>query len=245
MSLLSRLRVAHPRVSASSAPVGGDRGVRQPLRAAATSGEPPHSPKSGRSSNGLKEFLSQLEGIDRGHLLDLGSVSQSTVSFFIERGFKVSTEDFFSSWSAFLRAEEELLRSLPPGAEPIDFSAAGRAERFLSSNLCHAPESFDAILIWDILDYLDRDAMSRVVARLSTLLRNQGAILGMFHTRLPVHFRRYRVLDAHHLVLVPAPPLLQPRHVYQNREIQELFEGFRSSKTFVGRDQLREGVFVK
>jgi hypothetical protein len=47
------------------------------------------------------------------------------------------------------------------------------------------------------------------------------------------------------LQLVPSPTLVQPKHVYQNREIQELFEKFRTSKTFVGRDQLREGVFVK
>ena len=50
---------------------------------------------------------------------------------------------------------------------------------------------------------------------------------------------------AHTLQLVPSPTLVQPQHVYQNREIQELFEKFRTSNTFVGRDQLREGVFVK
>jgi hypothetical protein len=77
------------------------------------------------------------------------------------------------------------------------------------------------------------------------MIREGGAVLAIFHTRPPDQFHRYRVLDGHNLELVPAPNLVQPRHVYQNREIQELFEKFRTSKTFVGRDQLREGVFVK
>jgi hypothetical protein len=34
-------------------------------------------------------------------------------------------------------------------------------------------------------------------------------------------------------------------HVYQNREILNLFGRFHSSKTFVGRDQIREGLFIK
>jgi hypothetical protein len=77
------------------------------------------------------------------------------------------------------------------------------------------------------------------------MMRDGGAILAIFHTRPPEQFQRYRVLDAHNLALVSVPTLVRPRHVYQNREIQELFEKFRTTKTFVSRDQLREGVFVK
>jgi hypothetical protein len=32
---------------------------------------------------------------------------------------------------------------------------------------------------------------------------------------------------------------------FQNREILNLFSRFRSAKTFVGRDQVREGLFIK
>ena len=70
----------------------------------------------GRFSNGLKEFLWQLEDIGRGNLLDLGQVSQNTLNFFIERNFKVYTEDVLVAWRDFLRAEQERLRQLPAGA---------------------------------------------------------------------------------------------------------------------------------
>src|SRR5689334_4115425 len=57
--------------------------------------------KTGRQSNGLKEFLWQLEGIGHGHLLDLGPARQTTITFFIERGFKVYTEDLMATWQYF------------------------------------------------------------------------------------------------------------------------------------------------
>src|SRR4029077_10084282 len=48
--------------------------------------------KAGRQSNGLKEFLWQLEGIGHGHLLDIGPARQTTSTFFIARRFTLSTQ---------------------------------------------------------------------------------------------------------------------------------------------------------
>ena len=69
---------------------------------------------AGRLSNGLKEFLWQLEGIGHGHLLDLGPARQTTITFFIERGYKVYTEDLLTTWKNFLDAEEQQGRSFRP-----------------------------------------------------------------------------------------------------------------------------------
>jgi hypothetical protein len=200
---------------------------------------------STRASNGLKEFLWQLQGIGRGTLLDMGPVCQSTVRFFIERGFKLYTEDVMVSWRDFLRAEEEAASKRPSGGAAPPDKPGARAELFLQSNLKQPPDSIDAILLWDLLDYLDADSSGPFLARLSGLLREGGAILAMFNTRLPERFNRYRVLDEQNLEVVPSPLLVQPQHVYQNREIQLLFERFRTTKSFVSRDQFREGVFVK
>jgi len=243
MNLLSKLRVAQVR---GHVPVPS-RDLRAPLpvRAASASPEPTSAPRRGRSSNGLKEFLWQLNGIGHGQLLDLGPVWQATVSFFIERGFKIYAEDLLGSWRDFLNEEAESSRHLVSDNEAPDRSPAAVAERFLSSNLHHASDSFDAVFLWDLLDYLDSETTSCVVARLTTLVRDGGVVLAMFHTRMPEVFYRYRLLDALNLELVAAPALVPPKHIYQNREMQDLFGRFRSSKTFVGRDQLREVVFVK
>lgn len=243
MSLLSKLGVVHAELPAAR-PANVRVGA-QPLRAPAVRTARETSASPGRLSNGLKEFLCHLDGIGRGQLLDLGPVSQATLNFFIERGFKVYTEDMLRSWQLFGRAEEEQFQSLRDGAAPPDRSPEACVERFLAANLRHAEDSIDAVLLWDLLDYLDKDMVSRLVARLTKLIRDGGAVFAIFHTKLPEEFHRYRVLDANNLELVPTPALVQPRHVYQNREVQELFQRFRSSKTFVGRDQFREGVFVK
>jgi hypothetical protein len=256
MSFISKLRAVSSvantdsvtNASPSAARPAYSRNLRvPPVPLHAPSGVPGRAggESSGRFSNGLKEFLWQIEDIGRGSLLDLGAVSQATVTYFIERNFKVYTEDLLAAWGAFLEQDLGRAKSLPAGAEQPDTSPAGRADRFLASNLRYPVDSFDAVLLWDVLDYMDREAAQRFLPRITSLTREGGAILAIFHTRPPEQFQRYRVLDAHNLGLVPVPSLVQPRHVYQNREIQELFEKFRTSKTFVGRDQLREGVFVK
>jgi hypothetical protein len=245
MSLLNKFRAAPARESAAP-PVVARGGVPgKPLHAPGVSSGAGNPSGPGRFSNGLKEFLWQLHDVKHGKLLDMGAVSQTTLNFFIDRGFRVYTEDFLGTWGAFLQAEEENLKSLPAGVEAPDRSWAARAERFLGSNMSHPADTFDAVLLWDVLDYVDHAATACIAAHLGTLVREGGAILGVFHARMPTEFHRYRVLDASNLEFVPAPTLMPPQHVFQNREIQDLFEGFRSSKTFVGRDQVREGVFIK
>ena len=250
MSFLGKFRpisyLGNPSAPAVRPSYGRDLRV-PPVPLHAPSGAPARAGEetTGRFSNGLKEFLWQLEGIGRGSLLDLGAVSQATLTYFIEHNFKVYTDDLMAAWGAFLEQDSQRIALLPPDAERPDLSPAARAGRFLTSNLRYPADSFDAVLLWDLLDYMDRDAAKQFLPRIVPMVREGGAVLAIFHTRPPAEFNRYRVVDAHTLQLVPSPALVQPQHVYQNREIQELFEKFRTSKTFVGRDQLREGVFVK
>jgi hypothetical protein len=247
MSLLSKLRPLQGRLPASgTGQVRDGQSPSAPPQSPMVATGPSHEPPVGRFSNGLKEFLWQIGSIGRGTLLDVGPVSQATVSYFGERGFKVYTEDVLASWHQFRLDEEEQMRLLPLGAEPPDTSSSARAQRFLVSNLRYPDDSLDAVLLWDLFDYLDRETMACFMERIWSMLREGGAILALFHMRMPETFRRYRVLDAHNLELVPARMLVPPQNIFRTpREIEEMFERFRTSKAFVGRDQLREGVFVK
>jgi len=214
-------------------------------KAGGSSGAPIADPKSGRQSNGLKEFLWQLEGIGHGHLLDLGSARQTTITFFIERGFKVYTEDLLPTWQRFLEEDELQAKKLPSDADRSEMSPKRRAERFLESSMAYKNDTFDAALLWDVLDYVDAELMTKLAARITSLVRDGGVVFAMFHARKPTVFHRYRVMDGHNLELIPASCPFQPQRVFQNREISNLFGRFRTSKMFVGRDQLREGLFVK
>ena len=213
--------------------------------AGAGSARAPDPRESTRVSNGLKEFLWNLDGLGRGTLLDLGPAWQTTLSFFIERGFRVSSEDILRGWKAFLMEEETRLREDATARESLDMSANGRAKRFLAENLQYPRASFDAVLLWDLLDYLEPVLVKQIVATLTELLRPGGVVFAMFHSKKPEGFQRYRVADSNTLQMISAAVLCPAQKVYQNREIQDLFGRFRTMKSFVGRDQLRETLFIK
>jgi hypothetical protein len=205
----------------------------------------PHADQTTRVSNGLKEFLWNLDGLGRGTLLDLGPAWQTTLNFFIERGFRVTSDDLLYSWKDFLAEEEVRVKNAATSTENIDLTPAGRAARFVQANIQYAPASFDAVLLWDILDYMEPAVAKQTVACLTELLRPGGIVFAMFHSKKPESFQRYRVADSNTLQVIGAAPLVPAQRVYQNREIQDLFNRFRTVKSFVGRDQLRESLFVK
>ncbi len=201
--------------------------------------------QSGRVSNALKEFLWLLSDIPKAKILDMGQVSQDTLNFFIEKGFRVTTEDFLRSWREFMDVEEARLRAGKIGGDVERPSAVSLADRFLEDLLKYPPASFNGILAWDLFDYMEPEMLARVVARLHDILRPGGVVLAIFHSRTPDRFCRYRVLPDQTFELLPLPPIAQHVHIFQNREMLDLFAKFRTSKTFVGRDQLREGLFLK
>jgi hypothetical protein len=81
--------------------------------------------------------------------------------------------------------------------------------------------------------------------RLFQMLHPGGALLALFHSRPEERFHRYRIVDSQAVESLAAPTIAVHAHVFQNREILDLFGKFRSSKTFVGRDQVREALFLR
>src|SRR5215831_1240294 len=143
----------------------------------------PEAPEVNRVSNGLKEFLWNLDGLGRGTLLDLGPAWQTTLNFFIERGFRVTSDDLLHSWKDFMSVEEERLKNAAVSADSsMDVTPAGRAVRFVQENVTYKPGSFDAILLWDILDYLEPAVAKQTVGRLTEVLRPGGIVFAMFHS---------------------------------------------------------------
>src|SRR6267143_5770954 len=187
-----------------SRPVGSNARPRTPGTPAVGGGVPRASEahETTRVSNGLKELLWNLDGLGRGKLLDLGPAWQTTLSFFIERGFRVSSEDILRGWKAFLTEEERRLRDDAGATETLDMTSSGRATRFLAENLQYPRSSFDAVLLWDLLDYLEPTLVKQMVASLAELLRPGGVILAMFHSKKPEGFQRYRVADSNTLQVI-------------------------------------------
>jgi hypothetical protein len=206
----------------------------------------PAAAETTRVSNGLKDFLWNLDGLGHGTLLDLGPAWQTTLSFFIERGFRVTSDDLLRSWGNFLADQESLLKAQPAVAE--DFASRtpdALAKKFLAENMEYPASSFDALLLWDVVDYLEPALAKLAVASLTDMLRPGGVVFAMFHSKKPELFHRYRVMDTNTLQVLASKPIVPAQKVYQNREIQDMFGRYRTMKSYVGRDQLRESLFIK
>jgi hypothetical protein len=231
--------------SRSSAPGAGGAGAAS----AAAPSKPGPTPVSDsaantRTSNSLKEFLWLLSDIPRARILDLGPIAQSTVNFFLEKGFRLSTEDLLRTWKEFLTTEEEHLRLAPAGdEEPV--SQEMLVDKFLDIALGYKEANFHGVLAWDLLDYFDVSMVPKLMERIYDIMAPGGAMLALFHSKPSERFHRFRIIDTQKFEAVPAPTLAVHAHVFQNREILDLFGSFRSSKTFVGRDQIREALFLK
>lgn len=222
----------------------GDAAQAAPAK---TSGAP--AAKSGaavtRSSNGLKEFLWLLSDAKRGRILDLGPASQATINFFLDKGLGISTGDMLRAWREFMSIEEERIRKTPPGTPVERTPSEVLAADFLKEGLEYPPESFVGILMWDVFDYVDPALATGMMRKLYDMLKPGGVALALFHSKPAEKFNNYRIVDGQTIELVPVPLLATQVRVFQNREIMDLFGQFRSSKTFVGRDQLREALFIK
>jgi hypothetical protein len=230
-------------------PPAGERGTHNGNGSVLAVGtnRPPEPQETTRGSNGLKEFLWNLDGLGRGTLLDLGPAWQTTLTFFIERGFRVTSDDILRDWSQFL-AEEDAKAKADANVTAESYAERApeaRAKRFLEQNLQYPASSFDALLLWDVLDYLEPSLAKLMIGQLTDLLRPGGVVFAMFHSKKPAGFQRYRVADTTTLQVLSAKTIFPAQKVYQNREIQDLFGRFRTMKSFVGRDQLRETLFIK
>lgn len=250
MGLLNKLGIAighAPKEGVRSLPHGrnGSNGHNGGGAVAAGAHRQPEMQETTRVSNGLKEFLWNLEGLGRGTMLDLGPAWQTTLNFFIERGFRVTSDDLLRDWADFLAQESANKKPDMTAEEFAQRTPEALAKKFLQANLQYPVSSFDALLLWDSLDYVEPALAKPLVAHLTEILRPGGVVLGMFHSKKPEGFQRYRVMDTNTLQVLSAKPLLPAQKPLQNREIQELFGKFRTMKSFVGRDQLRESLFIK
>lgn len=197
-----------------------------------------------RVSNGLKDFLWNLDGLGRGNLLDLGPAWQTTLTFFIERGFRVTSEDILRGWVDF-QSRETQKKQAPTAENYPERTPEALAKKFLDENLQYGTSSFDALLLWDILDYAEPTLGKMMIAHVTEMLRPGGVVLALFHSKKPTGFQRYRVVDTSTLQVLNAKPIVPAQKVFQNREIQDLFGRFRTMKSYIGRDQLRETLFLK
>ncbi|MGH9466020.1 MAG: class I SAM-dependent methyltransferase [Terriglobales bacterium] len=188
-----------------------------------------------RHSNGLQEFLRGWDKAEGRRVLDLGCTSRSNLTYFTERDHSIYSDDLLLECA---EARYQVITDAGPG-----FDAA----LWLRENLQFSAARFDAILLWDLVDYLPEPLVKPLLERLTSVLRPGGTVLSYFHTRdagPEAPFVRYHIYDDETLELRPGRSQRLQR-IFNNRHVENLFHGYRSVKFFLARDNLREVIAIK
>jgi len=226
-----------------------------------SSGAPEPSPSTpskqrlSRRSSGLGELDRYLKSQEGLCILDLGSTSPSNIGYLTGLGHKVYSEDLLiASTDSTLATQDE------QGNQVLD------SRRFLAENLEYTAAQFDAVLCWNLPDYLDESLVKPVVGRLWSLLKPGGMLLAFFHTRdagpdapcYRFHIVNSDTLEMQHIgmkrevrkgptgaVHTSVGDTFRLQRVFNNRHIENLFRDFASIKFFLARDNIREVLAVR
>jgi hypothetical protein len=183
------------------------------------------------SSRTLAKFLSLLFSQPAAEVVDLGPVIGSNIAFLGERiGCKIHVEDLYADLDR--HAHEGALDLFP---------------EFLEGRFALLDQSVDAVLSWDIFDYLAPEAADVLVGDLMRMLRPGGALLGFFGGGGPDdgRYTKYFIEDEAHLRYRFYAAACSRRRVLQNREITDLFAGLELFDSVLLRSGVREVLFRK
>ena len=197
---------------------------------------PASSQRIPRHSTGLGEFTRMLAGQEEMRILDLGPTSPTNIARITGLGHKAYNEDV-------------LLASTSPSyaARTDEGKPTINVDRFLVENLTYTTTLFDAVFCWDIPDYLPEAVVRPAVERLHRVTKTGGVLLAFFHTRdagPDAPYYRYHIVGDDQLELQEGPRFRLQR-IFNNRNIEKLFQDFTSIKFFLARDNVREVLVVK
>jgi hypothetical protein len=189
-----------------------------------------------RRSSGLGELTKLLKGSEGLAILDLGPTSPANIAHFTGLGHRVYNED------VLLAAQNpEYKGNGQNGAGGLD------VDRFFRENLTFQNVRFDAVLCWDVPDYLAEPLVKPMIERIASVMNPKGYLLAFFHTKdagpdAPYH--RYHISGLDTMRLQHGPKFRLQR-VFNNRHIENLFHDYGSLKFFLARDNVREVLVVR
>jgi cyclopropane fatty-acyl-phospholipid synthase-like methyltransferase len=207
---------------------------RIPITLAAGPGPSPVAEAVAQASHALPRLARRLSASQHSRVLDLGSVMGGNLQFFIDLGCKVTADDL-------LRPVETVL------PDPCEKGGVDWKEPEMP-RLDHPAATFDAVLAWDFFDFLG-PAEARAFSRdLHRVVKPGGIVMAYFTSRQTERReppRRYRILAPDRIEWIPAGISRSLRYVYQNRDIDKMFEGFRTHFAVVLKNGTREILLEK
>lgn len=191
-----------------------------------------------RRSTGFHEFIRAIGKPEGQVVLDLGPTSPANLHFITGLGHRAYNEDLLLAAS-----DPELL--LPAAGE--NDKQTVNVSRFLAENLDYEPETFDAVLLWDLADYLPEALVKSAIDRIHRVMKPKGILFGFFHTKdagPEAPYFRFNIAAADTIELRQGPQFRLQR-IFNNRHVENLFHDYSSVKFFLGRDNMREVLVIR
>ncbi|MDX1708227.1 MAG: class I SAM-dependent methyltransferase [Desulfobacterales bacterium] len=167
-------------------------------------------------------FLEKLERSPAAQVLDLGPVCQENIMYFAQRVRRLVVCDLFIRLN---RARHK-----------------GFSTQLVREYLDYPPGSFNGINLWDLIDHLKDEELGRLVSLCQMLLKPGGMMTitsfekqwapAQIHTFVTDHDCRITFRLQGHLAL--------PRYYHSNRIMTAALSDFRSVKSFIYRNGVRE-----
>lgn len=189
-----------------------------------------------RRSTGFNEFIKYISKQEHLRILDLGATSAANITFMTGLGHNFHQEDLLR-----LSADKDLIVANGDGGTVFD------TDRFLHDNLNFGREEFDAVMLWDVADYLPEPLVKPVIERIHIGMKPTSILLGFFHTKdagPKEPFYRYHISSKEAVDMEPGESFKLQR-VFANRHVENLFRDFASIKFFLGRDNLRDVLVIR
>jgi hypothetical protein len=231
---------------------------------------PPAAGPAEHRSLGLSTLLGSFNGGTRVHVLDLGPAVGGNVEFLAQYGCKLYIQDLHAALAPHLalappetsgtalslgsaiagdRAAVREARATWEARQEREESPGDRNFASRLAELLTFPEDtrFDAVLAWDLLNYLDRREVAALADQLNRYCR-PGALLFALISILkqaPAQPMRFRILDHERLAYETRGPSLRPCPRYAPAELSELLRGFRLDRTFLMRHGIQEYLFAR
>jgi hypothetical protein len=182
----------------------------------------PESNRPHHTSNVLRVFTERLQRVQNTQLLDLGPVCGENINFFARRVKRLFVCDMFLRLDLAYRQ--------------------GLGTTHVWQHLDYPPPSFDGIMLWGLIDYLNDSELRALLDLCNTMLKPSGTLLAVVQDEFTASstVNSYVIADNFEVYLRPQPHLslsLRRRH---NRERLAILSPFTPIKSFVSRDGIGE-----
>jgi len=190
------------------------------------------APPPGHRSPALRAILDDLPPGSRHAVLDLGPPLAGNIKVLSALECRVRIVDLHRSLSA----------------EPVESRRPEAMGALYERLLPLVPdERFDALLAWDVFDYMRPDQVSSLMARLTPACRPGALALVLVSTRrqIPARPRRYRIVDRESLAYDgPSHPEC-PCPRYGQHDLARLMPGFSVRSSFLLRSGVQEYLLAR